>query len=120
MAGAAEQESSNLRRGPTGDGGGWAASGVILVASSPTMIDDGGGGKTGLEKYSVKSPQDLLVLESVDEDAEDADATLLDEFIMLAPDSPIWEELKRHLKERKMRENRWEAVENCWDRGMGA
>ena len=55
------------------------------------MIDDGGGEKTGLEKYSVKSP--LLVLEGVDEDAEDADATLLDEFIMLAPDSPIWEEL---------------------------
>lgn len=53
-----------------------------------------GGEKTGLEKYSVKSPRDLLVLEGVDEDAEDADATLLDEFIMLAPDSPIWEELK--------------------------
>jgi hypothetical protein len=70
------------------------------------MVDDGGGEKTGLEKYPVKSPHDLLVLEGVDEDAEDADATLLEELIMLARDNPIWEEeLRRHLKkEEKERE----------------
>ena len=33
----------------------------------------------------------LLVLEGVDEVAEDADATMRDELIMLARDDPTWE-----------------------------
>ncbi|KAF8349255.1 hypothetical protein F5887DRAFT_1233630 [Amanita rubescens] len=52
-----------------------------------------------LEQFSVKSPHGLLVLEGVDEDAEGADATMLDQLIMLAHDDPIWkEELRRYLQ----------------------
>ncbi|KAF8348845.1 hypothetical protein F5887DRAFT_947840 [Amanita rubescens] len=81
------------------------ASGATSVTNSPTIIGDGGREKTagaGLEQFSVKSTHGLLVLEDVDEDAEDADATTRDELIMLAHDNPIWmEELRRFLQEEE-------------------
>ncbi|KAF8341021.1 hypothetical protein F5887DRAFT_1062556 [Amanita rubescens] len=65
---------------------------------------DGEGQKAAeaeLGGFSFKT-QGLLVLESVDEDAEDADATFRDELIMLARDDPIWrEELRRYLQEEE-------------------
>src|SRR6202035_3466681 len=79
-----EQGSSNPPHGQTGDGGGPAASGLTSVTSFQTIIGDGGRTKAagaGLEKISVKSTHGLLVLEDVDEDAEDADATTLDELM---------------------------------------
>ena len=94
---------------PHGQTGGWeeqAASGVTSVTSSPTMIDDGGGlgekaAGAGLENSHVKSTHGL-VLEDVDEDAEDDNATTRDELIMLARDNPIWmEELRRYLQEEE-------------------
>ena len=95
-----EQGSSNLRRAQTGDGGG--------PTSSPTIIGDGEGQKAAeaeLGEFSFKT-QGLLVLEGVDEDAEDADATFRDELIMLARDDPMWrEELRKYLQdEEKERE----------------
>ncbi|KAK2463869.1 hypothetical protein APHAL10511_004174 [Amanita phalloides] len=104
-----EQGSSNPPHGQTGDGGGPAASGVTLVTSSPTIIGDRGGTKAagaGLEKISVNSTHGLLALEDVDEDAEDADATALDELMMLTYDGdPIWmEELGRYLQEEEEKE----------------
>ncbi|KAF8677792.1 hypothetical protein AX14_004796 [Amanita brunnescens Koide BX004] len=95
-----EQGSSNLRRAQTGDGGG--------PTSSPTIIGDGEGQKAAeaeLGGFSFKT-QGLLVLEGVDEDAEDADATFRDELIMLARDDPMWrEELRKYLQdEEKERE----------------
>ncbi|KAF8349599.1 hypothetical protein F5887DRAFT_947041 [Amanita rubescens] len=77
----------------------------MSVTSSPTIIGDGEGEKAagaGLEQFSVKSTHGLLVLEDVDEDAEDADATTRDELIMLAHDNPMWiEELRRYLQEEE-------------------
>lgn len=100
-----DQGGSNPVSGQAGDGGGQAASGIMSVTSSPTIIGDGGGEKTaeaGSEQFSVKSVHGLLVLEDVDEDAEDADATTRDELIMLAHDNPIWmEELRRYLQEEE-------------------
>lgn len=46
----------------------------------------------GLEPFSVKSSHSLLVLGGVDEDVENAVATMLDEFMLLAHDDPIWRE----------------------------
>ncbi|KAF8622435.1 hypothetical protein AX15_007019 [Amanita polypyramis BW_CC] len=54
-----------------------------------------------LEQFFVKSPYTLLLLEGVDEDAEDADATIRDELIMLACDDPIWKEVRRYLQKKK-------------------
>ena len=65
------------------------ASGVMSVNSSPTVIGDRGEEKAtgaGLEQFSVKSSDGLLVL---DEDAEGSDGTMLDQFMMLAYDDPI-------------------------------
>jgi hypothetical protein len=105
-----EQGSSNPPHGQSGDGGGQAASGVTAVTSSPTIIGDGGGEKVagaGLEQFSVKSTHGLLILEDVDEDAEDADATTRDELIMLAHDNPMWmEELRRYLQEEEKEKER--------------
>ncbi|KAI0253665.1 hypothetical protein BJV78DRAFT_1152793 [Lactifluus subvellereus] len=97
-----EQGSGNLRQQRVGDGGGQAASGVT---SSPTIIDDGGGEKAagpGLEQFSVETFHDIPVLEGVDEDAEGADATMLDELILLARGDPMWmEELRKYLQEEE-------------------
>jgi hypothetical protein len=95
-----EQGSSDTRHGQTADGVGRVASGTTSVISFPTIDGE------ELEQFSVKSPHGLLVLEGVDEDAEGADATLLDALIMLAHDDPIWkEELGRYLqREEKERE----------------
>jgi hypothetical protein len=62
--------------------------------------------EAGLEQFSFKTADDILVLEGVDEDAEGADATMLDELIMMAPGDPIWmEELRKYLqKEEEERE----------------
>jgi hypothetical protein len=91
--------------GQTGDGGGQVASGVASVTSSPTLIGDGGGERAagvGLQQFSVKSTDDLLVVEDVDEDAEDGDATTRDELMMLAYDNPMWMgELRRYLQEEE-------------------
>ena len=59
------------------------------------------------------------VLEGVDEDVEDADATMRDELVMLARNSPLWkEELKRYLqreeKEREQMEKERAARLACW------
>ncbi|KIL58313.1 hypothetical protein M378DRAFT_332913 [Amanita muscaria Koide BX008] len=52
--------------------------------------------------FSVEPTHGLLVLEGVDEDADDADATFRDELVMLARDDPIWrEELRRYLQEEE-------------------
>ena len=113
-----EQGRSSAQHGQTGDGGGRAASGVTSVTSSLTFIDDGGekAAGAGLEQFSING---LLVLEGVDEDAEDADATMRDELVMLARNSPLWkEELKRYLqreeKEREQMEKERAARLACW------
>jgi hypothetical protein len=60
------------------------------------------GGSGDEQGSSNKSAHGLPVLEDVDEDAEDADATTRDELIMLARDNPIWkEELRRYLQEEE-------------------
>jgi hypothetical protein len=96
---------STQNLGLIGDGGGQAASGVTSVTSSPTMIGDGGGEKAagaGLEQFYVKSKPGLLIVDDVDEDAEDIGASMRDELIMLARDSPIWmKELRRYLEEEE-------------------
>ena len=92
-----EQGSSNLRRGQTGDGGGQVDSGAPSATSSPAIIGGGEG-----RKAAERKTQGLLVLEGVDEDAVDADATFRDELIMLARDDPMWrEELRRYLQEEE-------------------
>jgi hypothetical protein len=77
----------------------------MSVTSSPAIISDGSGEKAagaGLEQFYVKSTHGLLVLKDVDEDAEDAGATMTDELIMLARDSPMWmKELRRYLEEEE-------------------
>ena len=62
----------------------------------------------GARKISVRSTHGLLALEDVDEDAEDADATTLDELMMLTYDGdPIWmEELTRYLQEEEEEKER--------------
>ncbi|KAF8344656.1 hypothetical protein F5887DRAFT_1283144 [Amanita rubescens] len=116
-----EQGGSNPPHGQTGDRGGQAAFGITSVTSSPAVIGDGGemAAGAGLEQFFFKSTDGLLALEDVDEDAQDADATMRDELIMLARNDPMWmEELKRHLqeeekekeqmqKERAVRLTRW-------------
>lgn len=80
---------------------------TIMAISHPPI-----GCRGELEQFAAKSPHGLLVLEDVDEDAESADATFLDELIMLARDSPIWkEELRRYLQ-RGSRERR--DAEGAW------
>ncbi|KIL64954.1 hypothetical protein M378DRAFT_77473 [Amanita muscaria Koide BX008] len=99
-----EQGSSNPSHGQTGDEGGPAASGVTSVTSWGATKAAG----PGLEKISVKSTHGLLALEDVDEDAEDADATTLDELMMLTYDGdPTWmEELRRYLQEKEEEKER--------------
>lgn len=104
-----DQRSSHDQHGRTGDGGGPAASRTTSATNSPTIIGDGGGENVdGAEpkKYSVNSFHGLLVLEGVDEDAEDADATMRDELILMAHCSPIWEEELRRYLEREERERK--------------
>lgn len=84
---------SNLPHGQIGSGGWGTASGVTSVTTSPTIIGDGGDGgavEAGLEKFYFKSTDGLLVLEDVDEDEDEVDATFQDELIMLAHDNPMW------------------------------
>jgi len=51
---------------------------------------------------AVKTSDGLLVLEGVDEDAQGADATMKEELMMLARDSPMWmKELKKYLQEEE-------------------
>lgn len=76
-----------------------------------TLLSNMGGGEkaagAGQEQFSFGTANDILVLESVDEDVEGADATMRDELIMMAHDGdPIWvEELRKYLqKEEKERE----------------
>ena len=92
-----EQGSSNPPHGQTGDRGAQAASGVMSA-----IIGDEGGEKAagaGLEQFSESTPG-LPVLEDIDEDAEDADATTRDDLILLAHDNPMWMgELRRYLQE---------------------
>ena len=72
-------------------------SGAPSATSSPAIIGDGDG-----QKAAERKTQGLLVLEGVDEDAVDADATFRDELIMLARDDPMWrEELRRYLQEEE-------------------
>jgi len=90
-----EPGSSNPRQGRLGNAGGQAASGETSTTSSPTLIRDGGGEQAAGAKQ-------LLVLEGVDEDAEDADATMRAELILLARDSPIWmAELRKYLQQEE-------------------
>jgi hypothetical protein len=114
--------------GNLGDGGGHSASGVTSVTSLPTIIGNGEGEKAagaGLEQFSVETSHGYLVLEGVDESAEGADATMLDELIMMARDDPMWrEELRKHLqekeKERVQMQKEREARLACWREGMTA
>jgi hypothetical protein len=118
-----EQGRDNL-----GDGGGHSTSGVTSVTSSPTIIGDGEGEKAtgaGLKQFSVDMSHGYLVLEGVDENAEGADATMLDELIMMAHDDPMWrEELRKHLqekeKERLQTQKEREARLACWRESMTA
>ena len=72
-------------------------SGAPSATSSPAIIGGGEG-----RKAAERKTQGLLVLEGVDEDAVDADATFRDELIMLARDDPMWrEELRRYLQEEE-------------------
>jgi hypothetical protein len=115
-----EQGSSNPPHGQTGDGGGPAASGVSSVTSSPGDGEGTEAAGAGLEKISVKSTHGLLALEDVDEDAEDADATTLDELMMLTYDGdPLWmEELRRYLQEQEEEKERMQKEHAvrlaCW------
>jgi len=106
------QQSGGQRR--EGGGEGQADAGEMSVGND-------GGAATEREQFtSIKTTShDILVLEGVDEDAEGADATLKDELVMLACDSPIWmEELEKYLRneekerrqvqaERALRLARW-------------
>jgi hypothetical protein len=117
------QTCSNL-----GGRGGYSVSGVTTVISSPTIITDGEGEKAagaGQDKFSVDPPHDYPVLEGVDEDAEGADATMLDELIMMAHDNPMWrEELKKHLqikeKEKTQMQKERQVRFAWWREGLNA
>lgn len=52
----------------------------------------GDGGRQKVAEVELELTHGLLVLEGVDEDAEDANTTFRDELIMLARDDPIWKE----------------------------
>ena len=101
-----EQDSPH---GQTVDGGGQVTSGVISVTSSPAIIGggDGEGGKATEEGLALKANNGLLVLEDVDEDAQDGDATTLDELLLLAGDNPMWEEDLRRYMQAQQREKEW-------------
>jgi hypothetical protein len=103
-----QQGNSNAPPGQR-NGGRQAASGVTSVNTSPTLIGDGGGegaAEAGLENFSFKSMNGLLILEDVDEDAEDVDGTMQDELVMLTHDNPMWagELIKYMQKEAKEKE----------------
>jgi len=97
-----EQGSGNPISGLMGDGGG--SPGETLATSSPTIVGDGERKQTAeekLEEFPVTTSS-IPILEGVDEDAEGADATFLDELILLASNNPIWMvELKRYLEEEE-------------------
>ena len=100
-----EQDSPH---GQTGDGGGQVTSGVISVTSSPAIIGDGEGeGGKAAEGLALKANNGLLILEDVDEDAQDGDATTLDELLLLAGDNPMWEEDLRRYMQAQQREKEW-------------
>ncbi|EDR09629.1 uncharacterized protein LACBIDRAFT_318891 [Laccaria bicolor S238N-H82] len=82
-----------------GHGGGQATSGGLSVTSSPTIIGDGDGdgGKSAEEGLAE-------VFEDVDEDAEDGDATMLDDLRLLAASHPMWEDELKQLSKRSRRE----------------
>ena len=72
-------------------------------------------GEKTLEEFKITTfnEYDLLVLESVDEDAQGADATFRDGLIMLAHYDPTWrEELRKYLQEeeRKRRKMKGERA----------
>ena len=93
----------------TGDAGGQATSGVAPATSSPAIIGDGDGEreKAAEEGLALKANNGLLVLEDVDEDAQDGDATTLDELLLLAGDNPMWEEDLRRYMQAQQREKEW-------------
>jgi hypothetical protein len=111
-----------------GGRGGYSVSGVTSVTSSPTIIGDGEREKAagaGQDKFSVDPHHGYLVLEGVDKDAEGADATMLDELIMMARDDPMWrEELRKHLqikeKERAEMQKEREARFAWWREGLNS
>ena len=96
------------------------------VNSSPSIICDGEEDKAAggcLDQFSFKTSRGYLVLEGVDEDAEDADATMRDELIMMARHDPIWEEeLRRYLqteeKERVQMQKDRAARFSHWREGV--
>jgi len=105
-----EKKSDDLTQGRMGDGEGQAAAGGPSVTSSPTIIGDGGGTGTEQEQFAVKASHGFLVLEGVDEDAEGADATMKEELMMLARDSPIWmKELKKYLQAEEKEQKQVQA-----------
>ena len=89
----------------TGDAGGQATSGVVSATSSPAIVGDGG--KAAEEGLALKANNGLLILEDVDEDAQDGDATTLDELSLLAGDNPMWEEDLRRYMQAEQREKEW-------------
>ncbi|KAF8807294.1 hypothetical protein BYT27DRAFT_7189394 [Phlegmacium glaucopus] len=104
----AEQRGHIPRPGQMGDGRGQSGSGETLTMTSPTLVGDGEGEQTAdakLEQFGDMTSDGVLILEGVDKDAEDADATLRDELFMLAHGSPMWmKELQKFLsKEEKER-----------------
>lgn len=107
-----EPGKSNLPHGRTGDRGGQVASGVTSVTSPQTIISGGEGERAtgvGLEQFSDKLDYDSLPsAEDVDEDADDGDATTLDDLLLLVHDNPtLWiGELKRYLQEEKREQER--------------
>lgn len=88
------------------------ASGVTSVTSPQTIISGGEGERAtgvGLEQFSDKLDYDSLPsAEDVDEDADDGDATTLDDLLLLVHDNPtLWiGELKRYLQEEKREQER--------------
>ncbi|KAG6814247.1 hypothetical protein H0H92_015362 [Tricholoma furcatifolium] len=96
---------SNLQRGQTGDGGGQVDSAASLANSSPTRIDPAGGQEKAEAELdlSFKTQGLLVASEGVDADAEDADATFLDDLLLLASIDPtMWMgELNKYLQEEK-------------------
>jgi hypothetical protein len=104
-------EQQNGDQGQEGGGEGQADVGDMSVTISPTIIGDGGGGATEQGQFkSVKTIHDILTLEGVDEDAEGADATLKDELLMLAHDSPMWmEELEKYTRNEEKEQKQVQA-----------
>ena len=105
----------------TGDAGGQATSGVVSATSLPAIVGDGG--KATEEGLALKANNGLLILEDVDEDAQDGDATTLDELLLLAGDNPMWEEDLRRYMQAQQREKEWVQNERAarlalWREGM--